>query len=31
MDPEKTSGAVQKEKPKAKITFYCVRFFPAGD
>ncbi|KAG8864527.1 hypothetical protein FRB96_005030 [Tulasnella sp. 330] len=32
VDPEKVSKTVKKEKPVSKkTTFYCVRFFPAGD
>ncbi|KAG9009593.1 hypothetical protein FRB94_011856 [Tulasnella sp. JGI-2019a] len=32
VDPDKVSKTVKKEKPiSKKTTFYCVRFFPAGD
>ncbi|KAG8897611.1 hypothetical protein FRB99_008044 [Tulasnella sp. 403] len=32
VDPEKVNKAVKKERPiSKKTTFYCVRFFPAGD
>ena len=32
VDPDSVTKAVAKDRPKsAKTTFYCVRFYPAGD